>query len=607
MAFCTNCGNKLSPDDRFCARCGKPVPKPEPQSPKTEQMTKLPDQGKGKKKNWIIAGGAAGLLIFIVLVIAVIKLRPVKDTSNYVTYTNSNVNFSVDYPEEYMLTEPNDNNVLIADKEQADFQVSIEYAYCTTTGSAIYSAKDFADQISNDQTVLNGWLGTDDMEIDDTRQTTIAGRDCYAYDFHLQIDGNPNTGNLYIFDGDGEFGCYSYLCVINENAKDAELYKLQSKAMEESFRITGAYQQEGYTVYSYDEFDLKFMVRDEAMGETENSGGCIVVYPVDHIYTEANIWIDEGSASEDEKDVATVLEDTCRYYFNYRDQTQYTSQPTVLSYGRYPCTVIELEYDYRGEHFTMSAFALVHNGTYWTITMQCTDEYYDTAVAAVSDIIFSMKFGDYGATGDNKSMEDIASEVLDSDTDDGAAPAKVIEKIEATSGFVSNGTWEPLAVADDFNGDGVQELLAVYEVNSGSGMQVMYDVWSLGSKGAVCLKTDILFQEVGGNSGIVGIVKEDGTAYVAIERHEPEGDAFNNYFSYIPWNSDESSLEESDVYMESHGTYGEEDKGRYILGDSSVDKKEFDERQADFSNWLYKLNILDGAGNGGVKTFDDIK
>lgn len=679
MAYCTKCGKELNEGDRFCFNCGEPIPDVKKNRNMADQTlgnlnesetsntidekrsiqpvtVDLPEATEGesasdtiisrekirglgrqwnKKKALMIAGVAFFVLLIIIFIIVMFlkgknpKMKEdaagdsnhvnyasdTADDTNYVNYVNDTVCFSVDYPEGYMVTEPDSNNVLITDSNEADFQVSIEYAYHTTSNSAIYSAEDFANQIKADSKVLTDWLGSSDVQVLDSIQSKVSGRECYEYDFELQIENHPHTGKLYIFDSDGAFGCYSYMWVVNEDAEKAELFKKQCEAMEESFKITGTCQADGYTVYDYDELDMQFMIRDDAMGTTKNHSGNVVVYPVDGSYTEANIWIDKESYKAEEKDVDDVLELACRYYFKEYDQTKYLSNPTALEYGRYPYTGIDVEFYDEGQRYTMSVFTFVYDGYYWTITMKSTDEYYNTVATAVSDILFSLKLGtdvSNNAVAAEATTEPVDTEAASKTTGTKASGIKgmvadVISDIKKQPGFITDSSWEPLAVFNDFNGDNVKELLAVYEVKkSDGGILVMYELWTFPETGGIELKSDILFSEVGGNSGVIGIVKSGDTNYLAIEQHMPEGDVFNNYYFYEPWNTDTSSLGESTVYMEGHGTFGEEDQGRYILGDTSVVRSDFEARQNDFSDWLFKINILEGAGNGDVMTFDAV-
>lgn len=214
------------------------------------------------------------------------------------------------------------------------------------------------------------------------------------------------------------------------------------------------------------------------------------------------------------------------------------------------------------------------------------------------------------SSGNSNSEKDLAdnTEPVITDTEESGVKdmvADIISGIKSQSGFVTDSYREPLAVCDDFNGDGIKELLAVYEIQrSDIQFDVVYELWSLPATGAVRLKSEVLFIEVGGNSGLVGIVQSDDTVYLAIAQYEPEGDVFNNYYIYWPWKTGESSLGEDNVYMESHGTYDEEEQGRYILGDTKVDRSTFDAKQNEFSNWLYELDIFADPGNGDAMTFD---
>lgn len=630
MAFCTKCGKQLNEGDRFCYHCGEPISeikqeKETVDAPGNSQELIMPtgveNKSESHKKGLIIAGIAVLGLVVILLLVYLFKGgsfdggKELTDDSNYVNYTNNTVFFSVDYPKGYMVTEPNNNNVLITESEQADFQVSIEYAYHTVSNSAIYSAEDFANQAETSPKVLTDWLGSDAAQILSTTKSNVANRECYEYDFQLVVDGHPHTGALYIFDGDGDFGCYSYLWVVNEDAENAALYKQQCETMKESFQITGKCQAEGYSIYSYNELDMQIMVRDDAMGKTNSSENSVVIYPVSDVFVEANIWFNDSAFKAEETDASKVLETKSHYYFEYKDNTRYLSQPVALDYGRYPFTGVDLEYYDHGQKFTVSIFAFVHDEYYWTITMESTDEYYNTAALAVSDVLFSLKFGS-GNSADlqetENDMESVDTETAAATTETDSASVKdmvthIISDIRGKSVFNSDSFLHPLAVCNDFNGDGIQELLAVYEIQrSDAQFDVVYDLWSLPTTGAVRLKSDVLFVEVGGNSGIIGIVESKGVRYLAIERYEPDAEIFNNYYFYFPWDTVKSTLTGTEINMESHGSYDAGFKGRYIIGNESVDKGVFEANQGEFTDWLYEINILGGPGEGDVMAFDDL-
>lgn len=586
MSFCTKCGTELKEDDRFCPKCGA-------QARQKDAAEEKAFPGKAV---------VLTLLLIAVIIIGVFIWKLLlsgggQDRTKYANYVNDNVYFSLDYPEGYLVTEPEDNNVLITDGEEADFQVSVEYAYHTTTDCAIYSAADFAGQVQQDEKVLTGWLGAEDVRVTDSKQSKIGGRDCFEYDFELEMKGARHTGKLYILDSSGDFGCYSYMQVINQDAKKADLYKKQCDAMADSFKITGNAQAEGYTLYEFD--DAKLLLRDEAVYRAEGSEKDIDVYPVKGAYSEASVCIRE-TVYEEEKDITEVFDGCCGYYFSYKDRAKYLSGMTEAAYGRYPYTCVELEfYDSAGKHYRVLETLFVHDGKYWRITMESTDEYHDVTSSVFSDVLFSFIF-----TDDESADEDVSLGEISGEKD---RIGEIIAEIEGQQGYAGKVTWDPLAVFGDFNEDGVEEFLAVYELKRNDTVEVMYELWSLPEKGAEKIRSEVLFQEAGGNYGVVGIVKKEDSFFLAVETKNPAGENFNNYHSYIPWSRTESSLGEEDIYLESHGTYGEEEKGRYILGDSVVDKSRFDARKAEFSNWIYKIDLSEGAGNGGAKTLEEYK
>jgi serine/threonine protein kinase len=528
------------------------------------------------------------------------------DDTNYVNYVNRTVKYAMDYPEGYQVTEAEDGNqVVFTDGDNKDFQILAKYQYATAGESAIYSAKDFANQVTADQTVLTDWLGADVQltEITNETETTVAGNDSYEYDFEAQVNGKANTGRLLLVDTNGAFGCYSILSLINEDAENADLYKLQRDAMVESFRLTDMYQAEGYSLRTLDDVGMKLLLQNEATTKTD--GTRAVVYPVESVFVEANIWIDK-SAFDSAKDINEALQKYSNNRYDHEDDAQYLTEPAVISYGRYSFVGRDMEWTEDGVKYSASLIVFEHNGEYWNITMKSTDEYYDVSAKTCSDILFSIMFDDEGnheaAGNDEKPAQEASSGGSVKDMVSG-----IISDIQKQSNYEKSEWWDPLGVVDDFNGDGVKEFLTVHEAKNSEGqIEVIYELWSLPDTGAVQIKSESLFIEVGGNSGTVGIVKSGNTTYLAIERCEPEADVFNNYYTYFPWSETESKVTEDSVYLESHGTFGEEDQGQYILGDAKVDQSEYNSRYEELSSWVYQLDLFNGADGKGVMGYEDL-
>ncbi len=176
---------------------------------------------------------------------------------------------------------------------------------------------------------------------------------------------------------------------------------------------------------------------------------------------------------------------------------------------------------------------------------------------------------------------------------------EALDWIEDSPNYVENYTFEPLGCVDDFDGDGNQELLAMFETKARNGTWgVSYALFTLLEDGPKLLDDGILYQEVGGNGGSVGIAKgKDGAVYLTRFVKQPEGDTMNNQYSYIPWDSVGTPDEANSYYMEARWTVGEEENGAYILGDTKVDRDKFEKTRGNYTV-LYELNIVLGHGNG---------
>ncbi len=182
---------------------------------------------------------------------------------------------------------------------------------------------------------------------------------------------------------------------------------------------------------------------------------------------------------------------------------------------------------------------------------------------------------------------------------------EAIDWIEDSSTYVENYTFEPLGCVDDFDGDGNQDFLAAFETRAKNGTYgVSYALFTFLEDGPKLLDDGILYQEVGGNSGSVGIVEgKDGAVYLTRFVKQSSGDAMNNQYSYIPWDSVGTADEANSYYMEARWTVGAEESGTYVLGDTKVDRDTFEQSRENYTT-LYELNIVAGHGNGLVNGAD---
>lgn len=186
----------------------------------------------------------------------------------------------------------------------------------------------------------------------------------------------------------------------------------------------------------------------------------------------------------------------------------------------------------------------------------------------------------------------------------------ILNGIEMLDGFVApDKFYQPLANITDVDGNGVYELFLLYRINDGGRFRVDYSVWSIDGGGYSALRTATLYDEVGGNSGyIVPVVDRGGNPYLLTVSRSPQGENFNDTYIYLPWNREQTALTDAWIYMEGHGTYGQEDKGWYILGDKRADKDDFDSRQADFTCYWSELNLNKGPdGGGGSLSFEQVR
>ncbi len=535
------------------------------------------------------------------------ELEELESEEGYERYENDAVKFALDVPEDYELTEPYENVTLVSDGD--DFRVSAEYTFTTADQAHfLQCAADFASLIEADRTVLTDWVGSDQLEVLASGWGDVDGTDCYVCAYSMPRNGKDYSGALYIFEGQGDFGCYCLQGLLNEDSDKADLYGWQLEHIVRSFAVTGPYQAEGYTLYEMENegSPVQFFARDTARVEDYSSSIC--VYPVDGVYSEANVSIMQ-TAWDSGDDLETVLDSAGNYYFDYKEDTRYTAQPSHFDLGRYSYDMISLEYYDEGEHYTVSAARFLSGDHYWEVCAEGTDEYADEVAAAFSDTLFSLRLNGDGLTS--------AAAEAPADTPEPAQTAggvggvvALLDMTEAQDNFYNSEYLDPLGYVKDLPGGG-RLLVTLYEMVDDSGefpdYSVYTDAWLIGDGSAVLLGHNELYKEVGGNSGSVSVGEKDGAVYVELEAHLWEGDRFNNYYGYLPVNEQDACFDEG-VYMEAHGTVGEEDQGEYVIDGEHWPRPDFDIARSEYvPDGEMPMDIQQGHGNGGVMDFDGLR
>lgn len=658
--YCIHCGTQLPDNAKFCHNCGNAIStgrtSPEPPAPQPAPPTPQPPIAKKQRPKWmvpLIVGASVMAALIVVIGIwttpgkkaqqpaidlaphasAVVteSSEPVVEKAEFQHYENKEVKFAFDYPAGFSLSEPNVNNVLLGKGDEC--RVAVEYAYRTTKNCFIYSAEDFVRQIEADPTVLSGYLGAENVEAkSEGRVTTANGQERYDYSWTLSQNGKDYVGGLYIYDSQGDFGCYTFMWMVENGTDDTALFHEQiNQKMLPSFKITGAYQAEGYTIYECEKPDyLRFAVRNEQIQDNMELGydyleNYVRIYPAEKGRSQIGMYTPRAqyaSADPGKDNLSNAMELAVRSVFSDKDyqDARFISQPTRLEIGRYPFIEVDLQCHYTGYNADEEQIRYVllfpRNGKYWQVEMIATEETLEQTSQVLVDFLMSLQIEDdglelgedaFGSLPDFK-LEDYQSAAPAAQGDMNQVIDEILTKVESTSGFVKpDDYYQPLASFTDVDGNGVSELLVVYKVKQRSSggfddYNALYDVYAVKSDGSYTAVTtgQTLYQEVGGNSGVLGLVVDKAKKpYLMVESSSPQGDRFNDTICYIPWGGDQSKLEDEWVYLESHGTYGEEDKGQYILGDTKVDKAAFDARQTEFMSLWTDLDLNRGPGNGG--------
>lgn len=537
--------------------------------------------------------------------------EPAEDGGSFLHYENKEVKFAIDYPEGFELSEPNANNVLIGSGDQC--RVAVEYAFSTVGDCFIYSAEDFVELIEDDPGVLSDWIGAKDVEIIDIDDDgERAGQPCTTIMWTLLQNSKSYAGELYIFDSQGDYGCYTVMTMVEEGCENEDTLYSQTAAMVDSFRITGPCQED-FTIQHSEELELDFALREGSVeGRIDFKNDHVLIVPVAPSFSHSSIRIQRDTVYKPAKDpVDRALEGCSHYYLEYKDNGHYISEQSPVEIGRYSFTGVNIQYTEDSEEHVACVVLFPYDDAYWKVTMIASESNLEATQQVLGDVLASLRLGDdtgAPAKGDSGA---------DGKADNNKIIDEILTKIEGTEGFIQpDKYYQPLASFTDIDGNGVYELVAAYKVkvknrDGYEDFKALYDVYTVKDGKYTAIQTGFdLYTEVGGNSGTVGLVVDTAKRpCLKVETRAPQADRFNDTVVYYCWNSDQSGFDQDQTFwIERHGTYGEEEKGEYILGGTKMSWMDYQACQDSYTSLWTDLDLNKGPGNGGNNmSFEQIR
>ncbi len=472
----------------------------------------------------------------------------------YVLYENDHVLFSMEVPAAYEVLEPYENTMVVTAEDPTDFQVHAEYAFATVDNSHfLYDAQDFAEFIRLDKKQLTDWVGTEDIEVLGSGWGDVAGKQCYVCAFTM--NGGDSSGALYVFDGQGDFGCYCVTAVINEKSEKAALYGGQLQHMIETFTVTGPYQMEGYALYEREDEDVPvtFFAKDGV--DVSDDGPDI--YPVNGVFTDANIHIYRTSWEAGDGMEKALAGAGRMYIEDYGGH--YAAQNSSFLLGRYSYGMAEVEYEDEGKTYTYRAAFFLVGGCYWQVSEKYTAEYADAVNDAFSDVLFSLRVGT-PAPAQAQEAQPAA--------DNSAGVGAVLDVIEAQEGFYT-AEHEPLGFVYDLPG-GSLLLVTEYETRgtTADGCDdhiAATDAWLIGAGSAVLLGRNQVYKQPDG-MGSVTVAEKDGVTYVGLKSSMMYETGTDEYCAYLPVDEQAGAFGEG-VFMELHNVL---DGNGYVFDSAMV-------------------------------------
>lgn len=550
----------------------------------------------------------------------------------YTTYENTDVCFSVEYPVGYDVSEPYSNAVLITDGDGYSF--AVEYVYQTLgAGAAVYSAADFAAMLDADPNMMADWVGVDSLTVDAVGQGELGGIPCYAFDYSYQSGEHDYTGTLALFDSQGGYGCYCVTGQGDMNSPNFATYSEQAVYMANSFRITGAYHPAAYTRYTFDGTDgpIDFLLTDTDGDVTQRDNGNICIYPIDGVYSQANIVIHRTVFEEDSYTPEEAMEGLCHYYLANKDNAAYVNDLQAFSGDRYDMYLRAVQYDDEGESECTIEVIFPYNGVYWEIYATATEGYEDEVGNAMECVVGSLRLGGEPAVGDDPvtgkaeapDTSSDASSGLSGETagpglslsgeDDASAPAvrtwsvndeidQIVASTKAVPGYFESESMPPLASATDVDQDGVWEFLELYETKNAStgAVTVRYAAWALQEGGPVLLASDKLYLEAGGNRGTIGLGFRNGICHLMAGTSCAESDGSQESWVCIPW---QGAVLGTDVLTMAADESSTGEGSTYTVNGASVSQIEYESAQLSVTE-MFHMDLVEGHGNGNVMTLD---
>ena len=180
------------------------------------------------------------------------------------TYSDETYLYSICYPNSYTAMEADPNTVEIADKD-GSIHMAVRYMDRYLDGTILYDATDLANMINVRPDNLLPVEGTGSTpEIDNWTKEDVAGlEDISHVEYHYEDNDNKTwNGDVYLFDSEGQYGCFVFYALVDSDAEDSDRLKETAAACVDSFMIDDAYDPPEVSIYSFDDYGIKFSVTD---------------------------------------------------------------------------------------------------------------------------------------------------------------------------------------------------------------------------------------------------------------------------------------------------------------------------------------------------------
>ena len=188
-------------------------------------------------------------------------------------YTHEQYRYSICFPKDCNIREQKDGTVEIFNDDE-DLHIAVRYKDRYIDDSILYDSLDMSNLINaRSENLLPSENAGNTPIITVSQETDIAEKEDIRRFLYTFSDRNANgwVGNVYLFDPEGQYGCYMVYTLISEQSDNYSDLVRYAKACVDSFRIVGEYDPPHVNMFDFDDYGIKFSMTQSATAATNDT------------------------------------------------------------------------------------------------------------------------------------------------------------------------------------------------------------------------------------------------------------------------------------------------------------------------------------------------